>query len=229
MARPTIFINNHVHTYNRGVDKRIIFNTSGDYARFIHTLYLSNDIEYIATNYLKRSNVESPTLYIDRQYKHSGRRLVDILCFCLMPNHYHLLLKQLVDGGVSKFMQRVNTAYTNFFNLKNERSGCLFQGKYKYKIITNERYLAYLSKYIHLNPLEIIEPRWKEDGIKNWKLANEFIENYKWSSYPNYIGQKNFSSVINKGLLGDFYKNPKEYKGFINTYLAEDLNKISIF
>lgn len=223
MSRPTLSINDHTHIYNRGVDKRIIFNESADYARFIHTLYLSNDIEYVATNYfrLQEHNVESPTLHI---HKHSGRCLVDILCFCLMPNHYHLLLRQLVEGGISKFMHRVNTAFTNFFNLKNERTGSLFEGKYKYKIVTSEQYLVYLSQYIHLNPIKIIEPAWKEKGISDWKRANAFLETYKWSSYQDYIGVKNFPSVINAGLLEGYYKNPQEYKKFINNFMVDDLS-----
>ncbi|MBU1180351.1 transposase [Patescibacteria group bacterium] len=229
MARPTLSMNDHAHVYNRGVDKRIIFNSSADYARFIHTLYLSNDIEYVAVNYIRANqdidslNVESSTLNI---HKHSGRRLVDILCFTLMPNHYHLLLRQVVENGIPRFMHRVNTAYTNFFNLKNERTGSLFEGRYKYKIITNEQYLVYLSQYIHLNPIKIIEPGWKEKGISDWKQANAFLENYKWSSYQDYIGVKNFPSVINPGLLEEYYKKPEEYKKFVNSYLVQDIESI---
>jgi len=228
MVRPILSTNDYVHAYNRGVDKRIVFNTSGDYARFIHTLYLSNDIEYTAINYKRLNNVESSTLNMgDVFHVHSGRYLVDILCFCLMPNHYHLLLKQLVDGGISKFMQRVNTAYTNFFNLKNNRSGSLFEGRYKYKIITSDEYLLYLSQYIHLNPIKLIDPDWKIKGVSDWKQSNTFLETYKWSSYKDYIGIKNFPSIIKQDFLMEYYRTPEEYKKFINSFLVESLEKIS--
>ncbi|PIR66278.1 MAG: hypothetical protein COU51_04965 [Parcubacteria group bacterium CG10_big_fil_rev_8_21_14_0_10_36_14] len=224
MARPTLSINDHAHIYNRGVDKRIIFNESADYTRFIHALYVCNDTEFTAKN-LKRTikDVQNPILNIGER---TGERLVDILCLTLMPNHYHLLLRQNIDRGISKFMHKISIAYTLYFNLKNERKGSLFEGKYKYKIINNEQYLVYLSQYIHLNPIKIIEPKWKERGITNWKQTNVFLETYKWSSYQDYIGIKNFPSVINLGLLEKYYKTPKEYKKFVNGYSVDDLAKI---
>ena len=140
---------------------------------------------------------------------------MDIACFSLMPNHYHLMLRQLVDNGISIFMQRLGTAHTMFFNKKYERLGCLFQGTFKAKVITSEAYLLHLTRYIHLNPIELINQKWKDTGISNWKEANIFLESYKWSSYQDYIGIKNFPSIINKGLIFEYYKGSSEYKEFI--------------
>lgn len=217
----------YYHVYNRGVDKRIIFENNADYARFIHSLYFCNDAETQLRNIQRASNVQSLTLHMEkRDIKRSENRLVDISCFSLMTNHFHLLVKQKIDNGLPLFMQRLGTAYTNFFNLKYERSGSLFQGSYKLKEIGNEQYLAYLSKYIHLNPLEIIEPDWQASGIKDWKKANEFLENYKWSSYPDYIGIKNFPSVLNKDILGRYHPSHEGYKSFINSFLVNELDQI---
>ncbi len=94
--------------------------------------------------------------------------LVEILCFCLMPNHFYLILKQLIEGGILLFMQKL-AGYVYYFNLKFKRIRSLFQGKFKAIEIDNENYLLHLSRYQHLNPLELIEPDWKEDGIKNLK------------------------------------------------------------
>jgi putative transposase len=213
----------YYHIYNRGVDRRIIFEDSSDYARFIHSLYFCNDARVKNLNiYRSPLDVKSPTLHIQR----SENRLVNILCFSLMPNHYHLLIEQVADDGISSFMHRLGTAYTNYFNIKKERSGSLFQGKYKIKQIIDEKYLIYLSKYIHLNPLEIIEPDWQESGIKDRKAADDFLNNYKWSSYPDYIGEKNFSSVIHKDLLNNYYPGPENYKIFINNFIPGEFNKV---
>lgn len=219
----------YYHVYNRGVDKRIIFENNADYARFIHSLYFCNDAEMQIRNIQRASNcnVQSLTLHMEkRDKKRSNNRLVDILCFSLMPNHFHLLIKQVVENGIPLFMHRLGTAYTNYFNTKYERDGSLFQGSYKVKEIGNEQYLVYLSKYIHLNPLEIIEPDWQVSGVKDWKAANDFLDNYKWSSYPDYIGIKNFPSVLNKNILGEYYPSYEGYKNFVNSFIVSELEQI---
>lgn len=227
MSRITIETDCYYHIYNRGVDKRIVFENNSDYIRFIHSLYFCNDTEVQNLNVRRFSaDVKSSTLNIEERKKRSENRLVNILCFSLMPNHYHLLVKQVADNGISLFMHRLGTAYTNFFNTKYERSGTLFQGRYKIKQITSEQYLAYLSKYIHLNPLETTNLDWQASGVKDWKGANYFLNNYKWSSYQDYIGIKNFPSIINKDLLGEYYSTPEKYRAFIQTFMPEDLNQI---
>lgn len=230
MSRIKIETGYYYHIFNRGVDKRIVFENSSDYARFIHSLYFCNDMEVMENLNIRRFSVrqndKSLALVIEDRNKRSENRLVDILCFSLMSNHYHLLIKQVAENGISLFMHRLGTAYTNFFNIKYERGGSLFQGPYKIRLVNSERYLAYLSKYIHLNPLEIIEPDWQTSGAKDRKRANDFLDNYKWSSYLDYIGIKNFPSVINKDLLGEYYPIPEEYKKFIDTHVPDDLNQI---
>lgn len=143
-----------------------------------------------------------------------------------MPNHFHLILEQSVENGTSKFMQKLGTGYTMFFNTKYERSGVLFQGTFKAIPVENETYLTHLSRYIHLNPVELKEPEWKEKGIKNWKLVNQFLENYRWSSYLDYIGKKNFPSVTDRELILDIFDNEKNYKKFIREWLAKDFQGV---
>ena len=128
MKKPP-FINNEVyHVYNRGVEKRLIFSDDKDRFRFIHNLYeMNNSLPVLNSKYWlakKDHNMEVRLPYI-----RDG--LVEILAFCLMPNHYHLLLRQAQDKGIVKFMQKLGTAYTNYFNIKNERVGPLFQGRFK--------------------------------------------------------------------------------------------------
>ncbi len=144
-----------------------------------------------------------------------------------MPNHFHLIVKQLVDGGITKFMHKLGTGYTLYFNQKYKRTGSLFEGKFKRIYIDKDEYLIHLSRYIHLNPIELIQHDWKKRGIKDWEKVNEFLKNYRWSSYPDYIGKKNFPSVIKKDfLMGYFDKSKEKYEKFVRNWIIEDLKKV---
>lgn len=135
----------YYHVFNRGVDKRIIFNNSEQQNFFFKRLKLLNTTDsrkYIAN---KRSRYKEQEIVTD------GKELVSIVAYCLLPNHYHLLLKQLADNGISQFMQRLGTSYTMFFNQQEKRSGSLFQGKFKAKYLSGDFALPTLSAYINLN------------------------------------------------------------------------------
>ena len=137
--------NEYYHVFNRVVDKRIIFNTQEQQAYFMSRLQLLNstDSRKYITN--KRSRFKNKDILGE------GEDLVSIVAYCLLPNHYHLLLKQNVDNGISQFMQRLGTAYTMFFNQQENRSGGLFQGKFKATHLSGEFALPILSAYINLN------------------------------------------------------------------------------
>lgn len=140
-------VGEYYHVYNRGVEKRIIFNNEFDYQRFLLLLILVNDEKGVEVQQLVRDH-SIPELIAQNR-----KPLVSISSFCLMPNHYHLLLKEITENGISKFMHKVGTGYALYFNLQNDRDGSLFQSTYKAKHIENDRYLKYLFEYIHLNPL----------------------------------------------------------------------------
>jgi len=141
-------------------------------------------------------------------------RIVEIVCFCLMPNHFHLLVKQIKDGGMSLYMKKLGTGYACYFNEKYERSGALFQGRFKAKHIDNDAYLTHLTKYIHLNPVDLAEPDWQENGLKDPAAAREFLKNYKWSSFKDYIGEKNYPSLIKKDLIMEMLGGEAAYEKF---------------
>jgi putative transposase len=145
-TRPPLVIKEIYHVYNRGNDKRKVFLDKKDHERFVALLYLSN-----GTTSVHISNHQGSTL-MELLELEKGEPLVDIAAYCLMPNHFHLLLHQKVDGGISKFMQKLTTGYTMYFNTKYKRSGTLFQGKFKSRHAGEDRYLKYLLSYIHLNP-----------------------------------------------------------------------------
>src|SRR3989338_5705420 len=149
------------HVYNRGNSKQVIFHDKQDYNRFLALLYAVNTKQNIAMR-----------LVFEDMYKFDrGERLVSLGAHCLMSNHFHLLLTEVDEGGISKFMQKLTTAYSMYYNKKYARTGGLFEGKFKSEHAGKDRYLKYIFSYIHLNPLKIINKNWKTDGLKNKQKA----------------------------------------------------------
>ncbi len=217
MAKPKPkFITGEIyHIYNRGVEKRNIFMSDKDNFRFIHDLFEFND-ENPAFNVLYRF---SKVMEVEPQYIKKRDILVEILAFCLMPNHYHLLVRQKTDGGVINFMQKFGTGYTMFFNQKYDRVGPLFQGRFKAVLVSEQKHILYLPHYIHLNPLDLAAPKWREGGIKNFTKTLNFLETYRWSSFQDYIGQKNFPSLTSRNFLLNLFGGNKAYQRDLIAYL----------
>lgn len=217
------------HVLNRGVDKRKIFLDKQDYFRFIHDLFefnnqdLANTASYHFQQRSKNCVIES------RQIK--GRRprklLVSIYAFCLMPNHYHLLLSPKIKNGIPKFMQKLNMGYSRYFNERYKREGTLFEGRYKSIFIKDESHFYHLPYYIHFNPLDLKFPEWREGKLRNYKEALKLLEDYRWSSHLDYLGKKNFPSVTNRAFLLKVFEGEKEYKKSIKQRLKDlDLENI---
>jgi putative transposase len=119
-----------------------------------------------------------------------------------MPNHFHLLLRQKKEKGISRFMQKVGTGYSMYFNKKHERVGGLFQGKFKAVHINEEAHFLHLPHYIHTNPLKL---------NYRGRTSVDFLSDYKWSSFPDYIGIKNLPSVTSRGFLLDVFGGEEGY------------------
>jgi putative transposase len=203
MNRIPFGIGEWYHCFNRGVDKRIIFSEESDYRRFLLLLFIANDPS-IPVNI--RDNYKGSTFgEIVKQEREET--LVDIGAYCLMPNHFHLLLRERTGKGVSTFMQRVGTAYTMYFNTKNERTGALFAGRFKSKHVKDDEYFKRLVNYIHANSAELVEPGWKSGNIRNRKRATEHLLSYPYSSLADYLldEERSEASIINRKELLDFY------------------------
>ena len=216
MSRKTTFsLGENYHIYNRGNDKRITFQNKADYGRFIALLYLCNSVKNIRLSDYPRAKLEK-LLDIKRE-----ETIVDIGAYCLMPNHFHLLIHEKTENGISKFMQKLLTAYTMYFNKKNERTGSLFSGLFKSTHANEDEYLKYLFSYIHLNPIKLIEPMWKEKGISDKKKANSFLNSYDYSSFLDFTGKQRKESVIlDKKHFPEYFKNFKEFADFIENWLS---------
>jgi putative transposase len=214
------------HIFNRGVDKRRVFMEEKDYFRFIHDLWEFNDWAPAPSSFFHKksfttSEVKPPNDFTDGSRGEKGS-LVEILAYCLMPNHYHLMLRQKVENGISDFMRKVGTGYTVFFNQKHKRTGTLLDGTYKIAEIEEQKHFIYLPYYIHLNPLDLKFPEWREGKIKNSKEAIKFLEEYRWSSHLDYLGKENFPSVIKKNFLQKIFGGETKYKKSFEKWL-EDL------
>lgn len=209
------------HVLNRGVDGRDLFMDDRDRLRFVHDMYEFNDVVPADSNTgyrFKSTDIVSP--YIT---KRSEERLVEIHGWCLMKNHYHLLLSELVEGGISLFLRKLNIGYAKSFNEKHKRTGTLFQGRTKKILIARDAHFNYILHYIHLNPLDYLSgaEEWRERshaGIRSAKDALDFLEQYRWSSYLDYAGKKNFPSILTTSLFGDALGH---YQSALGSYLKD--------
>ena len=193
------------HIYNRGVDKRSIFMDVEDLCRFLKSM---NDF-----------NVPDPigSIFENSFYQLGSRapkssKLVNFITYCLNQNHYHFILEPLVDDGIQKFMHKLSTGYTNYFNEKYKRNGSLFQGKYKAVHINSDEYLLHLSVYVNLN-------------YKVHKSLNKkWMENLPISSFDEYIGKTEKIFCV-KNIVLEQFSNSKEYRNFCESVLLDILER----
>jgi len=210
-------IGEYYHVYNRGTDKRVIFTSSIDYNRFIILLHLCNNINSIDISELISGGLSFPEL-INLQVE---ERLVDIGAYCLMHNHFHLLLKENQENGISLFMKKLLTGYSMYFNRKYKRTGGLFEGPFLARHADTDEYLKYLISYIHLNPIKIIDPQWKENGIMDRIAAKKYLAQYSYSSYFDYMGvNREEEKILNKKAFPEYFDNLDEFEKFINEWLS---------
>jgi len=216
------------HVYNRGVEKRNIFEDETDKWRFLQSLYLFNDSldsHRELNEFRDKNKVFNMKTLREKLPSAETEPLVKIMADCLMPNHYHLLLEEIKEDGVSRFMQKLGTGYTSYFNKKHNRVGSLFQGSYKYVRVEKERHLKYLLVYINvLNPVELTEANYKEEGIENIEGVMKFAANYEWSTHKEYLGTRH-SFVIDKGILENAFASPEEYEDFVKMVLSSEKYK----
>lgn len=220
------FINGGIyHITLRRIDDSLLFKNIDDYYRGIFSIYEFNTtkpttiqnrrkIRAAIKKVIKKKNRGRVSIIIDERDK-----LVEVLAFCFMPNHVHLLIKQLKDGGITKFMSKVGTGYAGYFNRKYKRKGYVFQNRFLSVRIKDNDQLETIFVYIHTNPVALVEPGWKEKGVKNPKKAAKFLENYKWSSYPDYLSKKNFPSVTERDFILKVMGGERGCRKFVNGWL----------
>lgn len=212
------------HIFNRGVEKRNIFQDDADRWRFLQGLYLFNDEKKSAGLLWEMKNVRGGLNFKTLKKFADKRRekrepLVRIMADCLMPNHYHLILEEIKENGISNFMHKIGTGYAGYFNKKYKRVGSLFQGTFKAIPANKDLYLQRLLIYLNVvNPGEFVEPKLKERGVKNIDMIMKFAAGYPWSTHQEYLKKRN-SIIIDKGLLGNFFPTQIKYRQFARDIL----------
>ena len=215
MARNYIFVpGEYYHLYARGFEKFPVYRKETDYRRFIESLYLLNDGHPInirdVKDHLPRGltsgEIENLIFHVEKE-----ETIVDIGAYCLMPNHFHLLVYEKIERGISKFMQKLMTSYTMYFNKKYDRTGVIFSSSFKARHIIDDVHLKYLFAYIHLNPKKIVGAQ----GLKK----------YAYSSYLDYIEYKRpQSNILNKKAFPNYFCGSMEQE--INEWLLQDAPEV---
>ena len=189
------------HVFNRGIDHRLTFANKLELKRAVavidHYRFVKPRLRF--SKLLKLSSEERNKFQIDMR---AGPKLVDILSFCLMPNHFHFLLRQVSDKGISKFLSNFQNSYTRYFNIKNERDGPLFLDQFKAVLVETDEQLMHVSRYIHLNPVTSYV-------IKDF----DSLFDYPWSSLAEYI--KGTESICEINTILGLFKDSKAYVNFL--------------
>ena len=225
--RPSVVNEEIYHVVSRAVGDTVVYVDESDFYRGIFSIYEFNNNKRVeiwerrrARNRFKKQEKEAvgrPTSHLS-EYPDERDRLVDILAFSFMPNHLHLILKQLKDNGITEFMKKVNGGYAKYFNEKYKRMGHLFN-KFRAVHIKDDNQLRTSFLYVHANLISMIEPGWKEKGIKNPKKVKEFLENNKRHSYVDYLGKKVFPSVTQRELFLEFMNGPEGCKAGVDNWI----------
>lgn len=203
----------YFHVYNRGTNKMQIFLNEYDHSRFQMLLYTANSKDTI-----KFSDIDSDPYRVWEIKR--GETLVDIGAYTLMPNHFHILIRSKNEKDTALFLQRILLSYSKYFNYKNERTGSLFQGKSKAEHLTNDLYLKYIYSYIHLNMVKLIQPDWKEVGIKNIEKVKKSLNDYRYSSFIDYNGtERPESKILNRDVFPNYFEETDDFTKEIETFL----------
>lgn len=177
---------NFYHIYNRGANKADVFLNESDFRRFQILLFLGNSKEKVPIrDTVKKYKSQGRSLRFIFEEEKPDRELVDVLGYALMTNHFHLILRQKAENGISEFMKKVGTAYSMYFNTLYDHSGTVFQGRFKSKYVGEGEYLRWLFAYVALNPLDIAYPARKEFGVPDKEVAEKFLASYAHASYPD--------------------------------------------
>jgi putative transposase len=202
----------YYHLYNRGVEKRNIFLAQEDRNRFKRLLYVANGTESFIFRDIERKNLKE----IDR-----GEPLVAIAAWVLMPNHFHILVKEITESGTATFMRKLCTGYSSYFNKRHDRVGPLFQSRYRSQHVSEDTHLKYLFAYIHLNPLKLIDPTWKERGNINMVKAKKYISEYEHSSYPSYVDpNREEGTLLSRTEFPEYFSDKKDFEDFHTDLLS---------
>lgn len=216
------------HLYNRGTDKRDIFLCEDDFERFLESLHLFNDALFTTPRTLHQKVTR---LSMSEHFNFERHHYVDVFAYCLIPNHYHLLVRQIQKRGISKLMHKLDMGYSRYLNNRLDRSGTLYEGAFKAIHVDKEQYLEHLPTYIHLNALDLGGFEWRSGMVSDWDAGMEFLSNYRWSSHHAYMNNKQYLPIIKDETVRHLYRDANDYighlRGWSSRFIEHHLAKLS--
>lgn len=216
MRKIKIIPGEYYHIYNRSNNKQPIFLDERDWIRFLFIIiYFQsqstfNNLGRQITHFVKHSVFNISDKIVENIIENRGIELVN---FTLMPNHFHLTVREIKKGGTSRYMQKILNAYTKYFNAKYKNSGHLFQGPFRIVHIKDDKQLLYLSAYIHRNPRE----------IKEW-TNKEYL--FPYSSYQDYINKNRWGELLKTNIVTEQFSSAEKYESFVETSGAKDFSNL---
>ncbi len=200
--RKVILVKGEVyHVYNRSIEQRPVFTNRREYSRALIAVnfYRFGDPPLKLSKALVLEKKKREKLFHDLRKR---KKLVEIISYCLMPNHFHFLLGQNLENGISKFLSNFTNSYTRYFNTRRKRIGPLFQGIFKAVRIESDEQLIHVSRYIHLNP------------VTSCIIEDRVLDSYPWSSLPEYLGTKR--GVCNREIVLGLFSSKEKYRRFVH-------------
>ena len=205
------------HVFNRGVERRDIFTDKREYRHVIDLIdyYRFSDVPMRFSQFQLLSKADRVTVFSKIRQRKLVR--VEVLAYCLMPNHFHFILKQVSDTGISDFVSNVCNSHSRYFNTKHSRVGPLFQGPFKAVRVETEEQLRHLSRYVHLNP------------VSAFVIDERLLDSYPWSSLSEYLTSQ--ARIINPEPIMSVFKTTERYREFVhdNIDFAKSLAKIKYY
>ena len=220
----------YYHVYNRTLFNTPAFKDVKNCDRLAQAFLLANSTRSTQAFQFLRNN-QNATIKDAFKIAKDGDRVVDVICYVIMPDHYHILLKEKIEGGITSFMHKCNISVAKYINTKTERRGPLFESLFKSKHIATNDYLLHLSLYIHLNPLDFLfGKQWREHKIKNWNQIKNKLINYPYSSLKNFLNINHEDKIISETeIITGQFKDVKEYESYLREWSEETLDIINDF
>lgn len=198
-----LVVNQFYHIFNRSIARQPIFKTIRDYQRMMQTIgYYRYPKPPLRFSFFDRLPLDKKEVFM-KELTVTKTPMLEIISYSLMPNHFHFLLRPLVTKGISHFVRNIQHSYSKYFNVKNDRSGSLFQGMFKAVLIETEEQLVHVARYIDLNP------------VTAYLIEIDELENYPWTSFSDHIGKSSSSSFVNTQYIMEHFKSGLDYKKFV--------------
>ena len=225
----------YYHIYNRTILNIPEFKENNNCNRLLQAFLLANStksgpaFEYLRNNSKPTSDVGSALLLNNAlEIARSGEKLVDVLCYAIMPDHYHLLIREVKEKGITEFIRKSNISIAKYVNKIKERKGTIFEGLFKSKHIDSNEYLRHLSLYIHLNPLDFIAGKdWRKHKLENFNKHRNKLLDYRWSSLSFFLNNTPNDIISGYEIITNQFKNNDDYefylKSWTNDFIDNDL------